>query len=1289
MKKKKILKKRSDLIEDPERNPVKKKKVLPGQPVKQVKKLKKKLDTIEELESQLKKLKKEITSIEEPDKKIKKKKRIHPVIEEPEIRLKKRKKKRIHPVMEEPGLFKKKKKKIPPEDSEERLKKKKKKIPPPVEEDKLKKKKKKISAKREGEDEVQYYQRLLVEDPSRIGIKLSLGKLFLKRKEYENAEKYLLEYVSRKDTSAEAFRCLGDAYYAQGQETPAANMYEKCAAIDPESIDLLEKVKRIRKKHRALDSYITQAKTNLLVGELEEAINMYQKALKLSPGDGSLLFSIGEIYEKMGNIPSAYEYYQGAIELSPANLKYQKKFHQIKVDRGEIGLSDMDEENFKHIIYLLKSSIAEKDDEHNNLCRLGELYLNQGMYSEAQQQFNQALMIVMSPRAFRGQGLVYRQLGDIKRAVKSMTNALKLDKDNFKNQQILVELYSQSGEKPDKAFQEIISLLGLPEDSTTAAFYRGILLEKHNWQKAIAYYQSVIEAEDDFVEAYYRTGALIIHHDLLEEAGMMLESALKLDGEHYRALTAMGRLALVKGELEKAEEYLLKALSLNSMYYEASLLLSKILMDQEEIEESCYLSEKADKTAPNTPEYHLERASIYIQQLDLNNAVKSYAKAITAGLQDEEVMKRIVSETIQVNDYTLLQVLSEALAKQDDIENLKVVYNQMVALKPEDNTCRINLARIYRKANDYTNAINLIKELCEKEPAGSILKLELAEAYYGLALLHISAKEYEEAKKALKNAIKSASWVEIDSEVFEKIKNFFTARKLDTIKKAIMDKKYTREALISILKKVTTNKKELDLIFTNAKPAVATENYHLLFGDIYAETGYFSNAIDLYFNALQINPKNPVIFYKSALVFEKLENYKEAADSYSEALALDDTNISYYDRVSELKLEMKEYQETAKITTKALNNFSMEPELKNKFEKRKYIAESKIWVMFKKDTSRRSFNISEKIYKLKNKALKQKWLFKIDGKITSSPVMSDGLVLIGSENTRLYALEKDSGEESWNFNTNGEIKSTPVVEPKQIYLASNGGYLYCIDKATLYQKWLFQTKSEMNSSPLIMDDIIYIGSDNGILYAIYIETGEVKWEVDARKAITTSPVIDKEAIYFGTREGSFQAVSLEGKELWTKGISSESLQSSPAIYENIICFGTPERKIIALESKTGEIIWDFETEGEVISSPAIAYNKFFVGSKDKNIYALDIATGNKIWKESTNGEVNSSPAIDNGILYAGNSEGYLYSIDVHSLNVEKKNLGSAISSSPAIADGMLFVATEEKGIYAFDLYGDE
>ncbi|MEQ8189308.1 MAG: PQQ-binding-like beta-propeller repeat protein [Candidatus Eremiobacterota bacterium] len=1228
--------------------------------------------------------KKKLLALLETDSLKKKKKR---PLEDDEPLLKKKKKRSLE---DDESLLKKKKKRSL-EDDEPLLKKKKKRSLEKGEGLIRKKKKKRLDHKErelipEGpQDELSRYQKILYEDPSKIELNLTVGQLLMEKKEYEKAEKYFQDYITRKDTSESAYRHLGDCYYAQGLEEKAAGIYEKALLLNPEALDLETKVSEIRNKYSLLRDYLNQAKKALEIQDFNEAIKAYKEAANLSPGDATIYYTIGDIYENLGNRNSAYEYYKYSVETSPANLNYQKKFHSLKVDIEGVALANTDDANLRQIQYLLKTSISDKQDEHNNHCRLGEIYLYQGMYQEAQDQFRYALSIEQSARAYRGQSTACRQSGEIRKAIQSLTSAIILDNTDEKDLLNLVELYSHDNQKPEEVIPEIMRLSGLTADSPQIQFYTGILLESKDWQEASKYYEKVIEEDPELPEVQYRLGSLLLQNDLIEEAGEILKNVLILRSDHYKTMTSLGRLFMKKKDFKLARGYLKKAIKINPCYYEPCYLLGKILINEGHSEEAQIYLNKADKFGQNSPNYYIDKAEIYLQAHDLNNAIKSIAKAVTMGIGDNKIISQIVSIALEVNDYTLFEILSDAFEKQGDTEQIKVIYLKMIKLQPDNIYYRLKLSKIYRQIERYRDALGLLLNCVTEDTENLDVKLELAESHYGVAKSAFSREDWNEGEEHIKKALTYTDVYEIPREAIKNLKHKFTSRKLKVIE-TLLNKKFIRENLTDILKnspiskkeKLIFNKQEIDLILSNSIYGVQTEDYHILLGDIYARTDRYEEAIELYFKALEINPKNGMIFFKYGNVLEQLENYREAADAYQDAVNLDPTNIIFYAKLAKTKLLMNEYQEVSKITEKALSISS-----KDYLEEIKYTADSKIWVMFKKDISRCSYNPVEKTDKKTENRLRQKWVFKPHGKISSSPLVSDRMVYIGSEDTRLYALHIENGKELWNFNTNGEIKATPVIELKNIYLASNGGFIYALEKESLCVKWLFETKSKLNSSPVLLKDMLYIGSDNGILYCLSIETGEVKWSFESGKTIISSPAINDKSVYFGTTEGEFYAVDLEGKLLWEK--HTGPVESSPAYFENILYFGTIDHKVLALQAETGETVWEFETAGKVVSSPAVAYNKIFTGSEDKKIYAFDAITGDKICEYETNGEIISSPAIANGILYIGNSGGSIYTLDVNTLHVTKKEIGGKISSSPAVADGMLFIASEENGLFAFEL----
>jgi len=52
------------------------------------------------------------------------------------------------------------------------------------------------------------------------------------------------------------------------------------------------------------------------------------------------------------------------------------------------------------------------------------------------------------------------------------------------------------------------------------------------------------------------------------------------------------------------------------------------------------------------------------------------------------------------------------------------------------------------------------------------------------------------------------------------------------------------------------------------------------------------------------------------------------------------------------------------------------------------------------------------------------------------PAVSDGIVYVGSDDTRLYALDAGSGEEKWRFQCDDYVDSSPAVVDGTVYVGS-------------------------------------------------------------------------------------------------------------------------------------------------------------------------------------------------------------------------------------------------------------
>ena len=91
--------------------------------------------------------------------------------------------------------------------------------------------------------------------------------------------------------------------------------------------------------------------------------------------------------------------------------------------------------------------------------------------------------------------------------------------------------------------------------------------------------------------------------------------------------------------------------------------------------------------------------------------------------------------------------------------------------------------------------------------------------------------------------------------------------------------------------------------------------------------------------------------------------------------------------------------------------------------------------------------------------------------------------LRGSDDRRLYALDARTGQEKWSFKTDGGVASSPAVAGGMIYIGSLDGRLYALDARTGQEKWSFKTGSPV-SSPAVAGGVVYFGDIKGYLYAV-------------------------------------------------------------------------------------------------------------------------------------------------------------------------------------------------------------
>ena len=332
-----------------------------------------------------------------------------------------------------------------------------------------------------------------------------------------------------------------------------------------------------------------------------------------------------------------------------------------------------------------------------------------------------------------------------------------------------------------------------------------------------------------------------------------------------------------------------------------------------------------------------------------------------------------------------------------------------------------------------------------------------------------------------------------------------------------------------------------------------------------------------------------------------------------------------------------------------------------------------------------------------------KWKYETGGEVKSSPVVSNGIVYVGSDDHKVYALNATNGKQLWNFTTNGPVSSTPAVGNGIVYIGSTS--LYAINSTTGKQIWNFTADFPVDTDLAIVNGIIYFQA--GKTYALNASDGSLIWAFspfdDLSRNPSYSPAVANGVVYTGCIDGNIYAFNATtGSQIWNYkppdcGCGA-LIFSSPAIANNAVyivhyALG-PDNYLYALNATSGQKIWDYPIT-EYYSSPAVSDGIVYAGDMNGNLHAINATTGQLLWKFKA-GLCTSSPAAANGAVFFGSvDDSKIYAVNaktgqqIWNYSIEDGVIPSemGVISSPAIADGVLYIGNSDKNIYALNISG--
>jgi outer membrane protein assembly factor BamB len=318
------------------------------------------------------------------------------------------------------------------------------------------------------------------------------------------------------------------------------------------------------------------------------------------------------------------------------------------------------------------------------------------------------------------------------------------------------------------------------------------------------------------------------------------------------------------------------------------------------------------------------------------------------------------------------------------------------------------------------------------------------------------------------------------------------------------------------------------------------------------------------------------------------------------------------------------------------------------------------------------------------------WSDTTTGDVLSSPVVSGGVVYVGTADGRILAADAATGAVRWTVPTGARTHASPAVAGGIVYEGSDDGTFRAIDALTGVVKWSIATGSVVDSSANVADGVVYFGGTNARIYAVDAQTGAIRWTALTGDSVHASPTVDTVTgdVYVGSTDGKMYAFDVTSGALVWSYQTGGAIAGTAAVANGLVYFPSYDGRLFVLRADTGAPVWWQQTGALAESSPAVVNGVVYLGNNGGTVFAFNALTGAPIWTFATGNQIHSSPAVANGVVYIGSMDGHLYALDAGTgAKLWSYFTVSAVTSSPCVVEGAVYVGSWDFKLHAFAVPG--
>ena len=229
------------------------------------------------------------------------------------------------------------------------------------------------------------------------------------------------------------------------------------------------------------------------------------------------------------------------------------------------------------------------------------------------------------------------------------------------------------------------------------------------------------------------------------------------------------------------------------------------------------------------------------------------------------------------------------------------------------------------------------------------------------------------------------------------------------------------------------------------------------------------------------------------------------------------------------------------------------------------------------------------------------------GPTESSPLLADGLVVVGDWSHNVYAFTASTGNLRWHFHAGGLIKGAISLAGNRVYFGSYDTHVYALELHTGKQVWRASSQPRIGrtgtfyANPAVAYGRVYIGATDGKMYSYGATSGKLRWSNGTGDFIYSSAAVWRRNVMVGSYDGHFYSFDAATGDVRWRFDANGKISGSPTVLDGVVYFSTLSGKTFGLEARNGKPVFRYPT-GEFAAVVASKKRLYLVGYS--KLYAL-------------------------------------------------------------------------------------